>query len=169
MENPHHRPLAQERRAARFWVLFLSGLIGINLLMAIIAIVIAAGDPSFRPMPSYGENAVDWETRRQWQRASDTLGWTARVQRSVSPSGIEIELVDAQGHGVVGASGTVQAYHFTRADQCATVPVTASSDRPGVYLAAMDTARDGRWHVLIDLKRSAQERFLWDHDVEWRR
>jgi nitrogen fixation protein FixH len=160
---------SRERRSARFWSMFLLALMSVNLLMALIAIVVAVGDPSFKPVPSYGEHAVDWETRKRLQAQSDALGWTVRAERSESNDGIEVTLVDSLGDPVAGARGTLQAYHFTRADQATTVPLTESTDFPGRYFAKVNAAKHGRWQLAVQLTRGKEEQFLWDQTVEWYR
>lgn len=160
---------SQERRSARFWSSFVLALMTLNLLIALVAIVVAVRDPSFQPVPSYGENGVDWETRKQLQANSDSLGWTAQVERSVEDNAVRMVLSDSQGEPVTGASGTVQVYHFTRAGQPITAPAIESTDQPGLYHAAIDVSKDGRWHVTAKLSRPPHEQFLWDHDVEWYR
>ncbi len=169
MESMQTVTKSQERRSARFWVFFILALFGVNLLMALVAIVIAVGDPSFRPMPSYGKNAVDWESRKQMQARSDALQWTAQVERMNEPAGLRVTLADASGNPVTGVHGTVQAYHFTRANESVTVPLTESSGDPGVYLAALDTSKDGRWQITVNASRGTDETFVWDQAVEWYR
>jgi nitrogen fixation protein FixH len=160
---------ALERRSARFWSLFVLALMSINLLVALVAIVIAIGDPSFQPMPSYGAKSIDWEAKKQLQLRSDALGWTARVERNSHGNGIRVHLADSSGAPVAGASGTVQAYHFTRADESVTVPLNESSHEPGAYLAEIDVAKDGRWQVSLQLARGDAELFLMDSMLEWYR
>lgn len=159
----------KERRSARFWSFFLLALMAVNLLVALIAIVIAIGDPSFQPIPSYGGNAVDWESYRELQARSDALGWQARLARTEMRDGIRLRLTDPRGNPVLGAAGTVQAYHFTRAGQSVTVPWTESSEEPGSYFAELDVAKDGRWQVTVKLSRGETDTFLWDKQVEWYR
>jgi hypothetical protein len=160
---------SQVRRAIWLWPGFLLALMTLNLLIAAIAITVAVGDPSFQPIPSYQENGVDWEARKQLQMRSDSLGWTALVQRDENFEEIRIALRDPHGLPLTGATGTVQAYHFTRAGQAATRPAIESPSQPGVYLAKLDVAKDGRWHVTVRLSRNEDEEFLWDQDVEWYR
>lgn len=159
----------QVRRAAWFWTSFILALMTINLLIAVIAITVAIGDPSFQPIPSYRENGIDWETRKKLQTRSDSLGWTVLVQRDDHLDGIRIALRDPHGLPLTGATGTVQAYHFTRAGQATTRPAIESPSQAGVYLAELDVAKDGRWHVTVQLTRNEDEVFLWDQDVEWYR
>lgn len=160
---------SQERRSARFWSIFILALMAINLLVALVAIVIALGDPSFQPVPSYGENAVDWETQKRLQVKSDSLGWTAIVERSSQRNGIRVTITDQVGNPVTGLSGNIQAYHFTRAGESVTIPTIESKTEPGLYIADFDASKDGRWQVTLRLMRDQGEQFFWDHDVEWYR
>ena len=156
-----------ERRAARFWTLFIVGLMGINLGVAAIAIWMAAGDPSFRPMPEYGEHAIDWQARKNLQAQSDALNWKTSVERSLTPQGIVIQMEDANGEPVVGCTGSIHAYHFTRANAHQKVNVSPVPDRPGLYLAPMDVSLDGRWQVTVELERGPEEKFFLDRAMEW--
>jgi hypothetical protein len=162
-------PNSLELRSARFWKFFILGLMAINLLVALIAIVIAIRDPSFKPVPSYGENGVDWQTRKRMQANSDALGWTARVERSDRENQIRVSITDQAGAPVMGLSGHLQAYHFTRAGESATVPLLESKTESGNYIADINVSKDGWWHLTLKLTRGEAEQFFWDHDVEWYR
>lgn len=156
-----------ERRAARFWTVFILGLMGINLGVAAMAIWMAAGDPSFRPMPEYGEHAIDWQSRKNLQSKSDALRWKSSLERSEDPQGIVIQLFDASGEPVVGCTGSIHAYHFTRANAHQKVNVAPLVGRPGCYLAPMDVSLDGRWQVTVELERGPDETFFFDSAMNW--
>ena len=53
------------------------GFFAIDLAIAAIAITMAAGDPSFRSIPGYGERAVAWDERQAlrdaWQQKKVTM------------------------------------------------------------------------------------------------
>lgn len=139
----------------------------INLGVAAMAIWMAVGDPSFRPMPEYGEHAIDWQARKNLQSRSDALNWKTNVERSAIPQGIVVQLADANGDPVVGCTGSIHAYHFTRANAHRKVHVVPVADRPGIYLAPMDVSLDGRWQVTVELKRGADEKFFLDRTMDW--
>jgi nitrogen fixation protein FixH len=165
MESMPHTSHVRERRSARFWGAFILGLMTINLVTAGFAIYVAVGDPSFRPMPNYGENAVDWQTQKELQARSDALGWVATVERSTEPNGVRVQLVDASGNRVTGAQGSVLIYHFTRAYTAKRVPLREIGS--GEYLGELDAAKDGRWQLTIDLSRSEEEHFYLDKPFDW--
>ncbi|MBM3963601.1 MAG: hypothetical protein FJ308_00825 [Planctomycetes bacterium] len=156
-----------ERRAARFWTVFILGLMGINLGVAAMAIWMAAGDPSFRPMPEYGEHAIDWQSRKNLQAKSDGLRWKSSIERSQVPQGIVIQLADASGAPVVGCTGSIHAYHFTSANAHQKVRITPIADQPGCYLAPLDVSLDGRWQVTVELERGPDEKFFFDSTMNW--
>jgi len=156
-----------ERRSARFWLFFILGLMGVNFLMAGIALYIAVGDPSFRPMPGYGLNAVDWETRKAQQAESDALHWTVDVKRSEGSDSLQLRIREAQGAPVAGGTGIIRCYHFTRAGNVQEARLEEIA--PGTYLASVDVARDGRWQLEVEMTRETGERFYMDRAYEWYR
>lgn len=160
---------SQERKSARFWGVFILALLAINLMMAVFAIVVAVGDPSFRPMPSYGEHAIDWESQKQLQAKSDALGWQAKIERNADGTGFRCALSDRNGQPISGAAGEALVYHFTRANEAEHVPLKESPSEKGVYVGTIDTSKDGHWQIRMELQRDDQERFFFDHEVEWYR
>jgi nitrogen fixation protein FixH len=160
-----------ERRAARFWLFFILGLMAVNLAVAVVAIFMASRDPSFRPMPNYGEQAVDWQSHRRLLEQSEKLGWQLQLERAMrgatGTSVMEFRLKDREGVPISDAIGTAQAYHFTRVDQNTVVDVIPVSEEPGLYRVPMDVSRDGKWQVAIDLRRGNSERFVHEEVMDW--
>ena len=160
-----------ERRAARFWLFFILGLLAVNLAVAVVAIFMASRDPSFRPMPNYGERAVDWQSHRRLLEQSAKLGWYLQLERSMRGSAgtyvMEFRITDREGVPISDAIGTAQAYHFTRVDQNTVVDVIPVSEEPGLYRASIDVSRDGKWQVSIDLRRGNAERFVYEEVKDW--
>ncbi|MFN7730815.1 MAG: FixH family protein [Pirellula sp.] len=172
--------IATERRAARFWWFFIFALMGINLAMAVAAIVLSAGDPSFRPMPEYGEHAVDWQSRKTQLEASSRLGWQLEVERqlgashgqphegsSPKPASVRFRLRDAHGAPIVGATGTLGAYHLTRVSEFRTADFEPIEGDLGGYEAGIDVSRDGKWQLSIDLRDGNGQAFVWQQVVDW--
>lgn len=160
--------IRQERNAAVTWTIFIIALMGINLVVAGFAVVMAVKDPSFKPMPSYGDQSVDWQTRKDQLQATEKLGWVTTMQRDNSTGkAVSVQIVDSKGIPVTGCSGTLKLYHFTRVNLATTAALSEDSKNPGNYIATADVQRDGLWHVELDVSRSSSERCVVEKDVEW--
>lgn len=159
-----------ERRSATFWWMFILALMAINLGVAGMAVYMAVGDPSFRPLPNYSQDAIDWQVRKDRQLASDRLGWRATYERSLEPLGIAVTVVDRDGQGLTG-QGTLHAYHFTRVAEHRTAVLKARGDRPGEYFAELDVGRDGKWQLSFEFQREGDEASIFVEEIQknWER
>ena len=54
-----------EAGSRRFWVSLILGFFAIDITIAVVAITMAAGDPSFRSIPGFGKRSVQWSERQQ--------------------------------------------------------------------------------------------------------
>ena len=155
-----------ERKSKRFWVCIIFGFFAMDFTIAAIAISMAAGDPSFRSIPGYGERAVAWDIRRERKAASQKLGWQVTVQRAEPHrDAIDIWILDAEGRPVTGCTGTVQLFHFTRvAEQmrCELMEL-----EPGWYQAKIDVSKPGRWHMDLELHASGHRDFWDERTLDW--
>ena len=156
-----------ERKSAALWTAFIFGLFGINLGIAGIALALAVGDPSFRPLPDYSNRAVDWQVHKDQLQESERLGWQARFDRSSEPAGIRVVVEDFEGKAVSGATGTLLAYHLTRVAENRRVALTESPREPGVYFAALEIDREGKWQVALELSTPAGQRFIAERTIDW--
>ena len=145
-----------ERRSKYFWITLILGFFALDLLIAIIAIVMAASDPSFRPMPDYSDRSVAWEVHHQERLNSERLGWTITVS-AIEPDrkAIEFVVLDRTGIPVERADGTVSAYHLTRVSQQQTA--TIEEMEPGRYQAHIDCQRLGLWKIELHLHRKPEQ------------
>lgn len=162
-----------ERRSAWFWTLFVLALFSVNLTVAAFAIVMASGDPSFRPVPSYGDHGIDFQARKTLLEKSDELGWKVQLERvaksNETPDAmwLQIDLFDRDGKPVLECQGSAKVYHFARVRDVHESSIVADPQHPGRYFADVDLSRKGRWQVELDIKRSASEGFLFDKTVDW--
>jgi len=157
----------RERRAAWLWGTFILGLMAINLGVAGMAVYMAVGDPSFKPLPNYSQEAIDWQVRKDQQAASDRLGWATSIERSTTPPGILVRIRDRTGQAVSGGRGTMSAYHFTRVGEHRRVDLVERQETPGEYFAPIDVTRDGRWQLSIEIDRGTDEHFIEDSQQNW--
>jgi hypothetical protein len=165
MSNPV--PNSIETKSALFWGAFILGLITINLGIAALAIYMAVGDSSFRPLPNYSSQAVDWQNHKDLLEASDRLDWNIQIARLGKTEGVGIWIKDAKGNPVQGCTGKVEAYHFTRSGQSQSVEIAPEGSQEGVYWAAIRIDREGKWQISLDLRGPQQERYVSDRVVDW--
>jgi hypothetical protein len=156
----------RERKAMRFWTCVICGFFSIDFTIAAIAISMAAGDPSFRSIPGYGERAVAWDVRQERKLSSRKLGWKVEVNR-VEPSRDAIEVVvrDAADDPVTGCKGSIQMFHFTRvADQLRGELIEIE---PGVYRTSINVSKAGRWQMDLVIHAEGKRDFWDEQTLNW--
>ena len=156
----------RERRSMRFWVFFICCFFAIDFTVAAIAISMAAGDPSFRSIPGYGERAVAWDVRQARKQASKELGWKVQIERSgPNLSEMLITVSDAENKPVVDCTGLARMFHFTRvAEQ---FEGKLSEIAPGVYRVPIDVAKTGRWQLDLEIHASGDRQFWDERTLNW--
>jgi nitrogen fixation protein FixH len=147
--------------------MFIFGFFALDIAIAVIAISMAAGDPSFRSIPGFGERSVAWDQRRALKEAWNNQGWQVRVSR-VAPKmdGIEIVIKSESGEPVSGCTGYVTLFHFTRVAR--QFRETLIEVEPGLYRASVDVAKPGMWNMEIDLLSPSQEPCWFEQSFDWR-
>ncbi|MFN9628209.1 MAG: FixH family protein [Planctomycetota bacterium] len=156
-----------ERKSALLWATFIFGLIGINLSIAGYALAVAVADQSFRPLPNYSTQAVDWQIQKELISRSNQLGWNVQFEHSDSPNQIRIMIADIDGRPVTGVTGALMAFHFTRVAEHRKVPIIESSQEQGVYFAQIPIDREGKWQVSIDVMGPQGQQYVADRTVDW--
>jgi len=156
----------RERSSMRFWVFFICCFFAIDFTVAAIAISMAAGDPSFRSIPGYGERAVAWDVRQARKQASKELGWNVQIERSgTNHSEMTITVLDAESQPVVDCTGSARMFHFTRVAEQFEGKLIETA--PGVYRIAIDVAKPGRWQLDLDIRASGDRQFWDERTLNW--
>ncbi len=134
--------------------------------IAAIAISMAAGDPSFRSIPGYGERAVAWDVRQKRKEVSRRLGWKIDLQR-VEPlhDTVEIRISNAANGPVTGCTGSLRLFHFTRVAEQFQSPL--HEIEPGLYLAQVNVAKLGRWQMELEIHAEGDQHFWEERTLEW--
>ncbi len=168
--NNHVLTLAQlairERNSRWFWVCLICSFFAMDFSIAAIAISMAAGDPSFRSIPGYGERAISWDVRRQRIEASQKLGWQIVVHR-VEPlrNAIDVTITNSENEPVTGCTGSLQLFHYTRvAEQ---FKPQLNEVEPGRYRATVDVTKLGRWHLELEIHGVGDQHFWSEQTLEW--
>ena len=155
-----------ERRSRRFWVSVICGFFAIDFTIAAIAISMAAGDPSFRSIPGYGERAVSWDVRQKRKQLSRELGWNTKLQRAEPlHDALELTITDAANEPVSGCSGTVRIFHYTRVAQ--QLQADWVEQEPGRYIARVDVAKPGLWQLEMELHKGPDQSFWSEKTLNW--
>ncbi len=148
----------QEKASRRFWISLVLGFFAIDLTIAIVAISMAAGDPSFRAIPGFSQRSVHWGESQKKQRTLQQLGWQLSVDAAkTNASELAIRVIDRDGNVVPDLKLSVMLFHYTRvADQ----QKEELTHRDGLYVAPFDLAKPGLWH--LDLEGvSADGKEIW--------
>ena len=156
----------RERNSKWFWVCIICGFFAMDFSIAAIAISMAAGDPSFRSIPGYGERAVAWDVRQKRKEVSRKLGWKIDIQR-VEPlhDAVEIRIGNAANGPVTGCTGSLRLFHFTRvAEQFHS---QLCEIEPGLYRATVDVAKLGRWQLELEIHADGDQHFWDERTLNW--
>jgi FixH len=156
----------RELRSMRFWVFFICCFFAIDFTVAAIAISMAAGDPSFRSIPGYGERAVAWDVRQARKQTSKELGWKVQIERSMpSLNEMVITISDAADKPVVDCTGSVRMFHFTRVAEQFEGKLIATA--PGVYKVPIDVSKPGLWQLELEIHASGDRQFWDERTLNW--
>lgn len=151
-----------EASSRRFWVSLILGFFAIDLTIAVVAITMAAGDPSFRSIPGFGRRSVQWSERQQSLKHFKESGFDVEIDQKASTSELLIlRITDRDGNHVSGLNWTIEVFHFTRVAEQQRIDLV---ERDGVYTAALTMKKPGFWHMelsgLVDGKSIWMERTL---------
>ncbi len=147
-----------EKASRRFWVSMILGFFAIDITVAVVAISMAAGDPSFRPIPGFSDRSVYWAETQKKQKNLLDLGWKIEVDPSAThASQLAIRVLDKQGQPVSDAEFNVTVFHYTRVAEQQTAKMVESD---GIYTASFDLAKSGNWNLDI-LGKAASGEDTW--------
>jgi nitrogen fixation protein FixH len=146
---------ALERKARRFWVSLIVGLLGLQVFGGVVAIYLATSDPSVAVIPNYYQAGLDWDVKRRNLNQMKLLGWTTDVL--VEPEDVELRQrmimvqVRAQQDAPVGdLRVTAQIFHHARGSEIHRLIFDETS--PGNYVAITRLTQPGLWQVDLVLE-----------------
>jgi nitrogen fixation protein FixH len=169
--SPVSDSAARQGASGWIWPGLVLLLLGGQLVMGVVAVMLATADPAWRVVPHYHDRALEWDRVVAARSASERLGWTAEITPADSASvtgqrQFGVTLLDIDGHPVRGASVSVELWHHARPDELLTVPCRATGI-PGQYEGVARLTRKGLWQVEIRAERG-EERFEKSQVVDWR-
>ncbi|MCU0711128.1 MAG: FixH family protein [Pirellula sp.] len=154
-----------EAGSRRFWVSLILGFFAIDITIAVVAITMAAGDPSFRSIPGFGKRSVQWSERQQSLKHFKESGLQVEIDTEKSTNDVLVlNITDKDGKHVSGLNWTVEVFHFTRVAEQQRVEVV---ERDGVYTAALTMKKPGFWH--LELSGTVDGKSLWmERTIDWK-
>ena len=141
-------PAAASRRAGMFWGSLVVGLLGIQVVVGVGAVIVATGDPSVSVVPDYYDKALRWDDEKRSRADSEALGWRADIS---VPGGADrngdrtvvVRLRDGEGTAIDGAAVILSLYHHARASELQELKLRGHGD--GHYSGTARMPLGGLW------------------------
>lgn len=140
-----------ERRARRFWTLFILMFFAGQGVLWTFALNRVIGDPSHAVVEQYDDFEARWEGAQADASASAALGWRAKL--SADHDHLVVALTDAQGEPVF-AEVRAKVFHKARAAEKYEVVFTDAGN--GLSVGALDMSRSGYWRVRLTATRGSE-------------
>lgn len=147
--------LAQlERRARRFWVSLVVGLLGLQVAVGGVSLYLSLGDPTVAVVPNYHQKALDWDATHRARQLTQQLGWNIQpVVGVVLPDSgqrlVRIGIRDRQGRVVEGLQLSAKVFHHARGATIYDMHFVETD--PGYYEARVGLAAAGLWQIQLQM------------------
>lgn len=138
------------------WPLGIVALLLMSVVIQMIAVFLAAGDPSFAVEEDYERKAARYDEVIAQRAENERLGWRAAV-RTVPPEArrgaveVDVTLLDAAGDPIDDADVEFETCHLARAANILRARPRAVGD--GRYRVELDMRRTGIWEFRITARR----------------
>jgi hypothetical protein len=155
------------RRAAWRWGSFVVGLLGLQVIGGIMAIVLATSDESVAVVPDYHQKALRWDDEMALRAGSLSLGWiceVSQINQSAKLTGLRITLTDREGRPIELASGEIEIYRHARAANVRRVKIPPGTFRQLELSSCFDA--DGLWQVMVDVTDRTGNRFASSQELK---
>ncbi len=157
-DSPGDSPgdLNEEHGGAWIWPTIVLGLLGLQIVICLVAFVVATSDPSGAVVRDYHSKALAWDEHMAKQRAGEALGWGVALvvaERADMLGGrmVRLSMKDTQGEPLTGVAVGVSAFHLARASQVFDADMKEAA--PGVYVTQMKMRKAGRWELVFVARR----------------
>ena len=142
------------------WPVAIAAILILSSAGQVLFAVVASRDQSFAVEGDYYDKAVRWDVELAQRRDNAQLGWTVtptlRLGTGNGDGTLAVELRDAAGAAITGATVRVLAMHNARANR--QLSATLSEVGGGAYRAALPAQRPGEWELRFSVQRG-DERF----------
>jgi nitrogen fixation protein FixH len=146
------------------WPAIVVAILASSVIMHVVILMKASGDPSFVIKDDYYEEATRWDATQEERRASEALGWTVEATAQTVGPELEVHLtvVDAAGRAIEGAQIWVKGFAVARSGEIAHATLEPSGDG---YRGRLDHGRPGLWDLDVEV-RLRDQRFVTKQRVE---
>lgn len=154
-------PKVANRRAAWRWGSLVVGMLSLQVVLGVVAVMLATSDESSAVIPDYYNKALAWDDQMAQLEASKALGWQVEFVETdygKMGSGLQINLKDADSQPIQVESGSIQLYRHARAAEVMVTPVLKADD--GVIELAGCFPHHGLWEVELDVVDRQGNRFV---------
>ena len=140
--------LRAEKRARRFWVSLVVGLLGLQLVIGACAITLATSSKGPVVLPDYHQAALDWDESKQRLAVFRELGWKISIEPStvVDDSGnraVQVIVSDKAGRGIDGLELSGEAYHHAHGSDVVSFQLESIGE--GKYQSIEPMSLAGLW------------------------
>lgn len=168
---PGAAPAASEAVARWIWPGLVFALLGMQGILAVVAVTLATGDPAWRVVPHYHDRAIHWDRVATAQAASRQLGWKTDITPGASADvyghrDILVALTTADGQPLSGAQVKGELWHHARPGELVELTLQESAEQPGHYSCRARADRSGLWQVEL-LVRKGSDQFIHSEVVNW--
>lgn len=159
--------LSDEKKAQYLWTGFILAFFMIQAILWSVAITLTANDTSHAVVDDYEQKAVRWDQSQAAMRASEALGWRAKLEALPDPDlpnvrTIELTLTESDRGPVEIQAVSLNAFHTGHAAEVQTLIL--ESIGPGIYAGNLRVREFGQWKFSghIDV---GQDHFLLDQRI----
>ncbi len=157
-----------ERKAKRFWVSLVVGLLGVQVAIGGVAIHLSTGDRSVAVVPDYHQAALDWDITKNARTAAQRNGWILRLTASDVADqrgmrAVELQILESRRHAAGELQVSARVYHHASASEVQSVEFRSIGD--GRYLTLAPMGRAGLWQIDLTIE-GAEERMTMTETLE---
>jgi len=135
------------------WPLIIVAFLLGDMIAMGITVAVSSGDPSHYVIPDYYQKAVKHDEVIAQERHRLELGWALTVARATpTADGVDVdfELMGRDRQPVLGAKGTVEAFHQARAARAQSLPLEDVG--AGIYRAHIPVRKAGLWDLDVTIE-----------------
>lgn len=154
--QPSREQLAStERKARRFWVSLVVGMLSLQIIGGAITVYLAVGDPAAAIVPDYHRLAVNWDTTRRARQLTEKLG--LQIETTASPIEgdplhrlVRVKILNAEGQIADNLNVVAKVFHHARGTDVHTLRLSPLPS--GEYGCVTELVQPGVWQVDLNLE-----------------